>query len=163
MKLIKNGYLFFLFPLFLIVNIFAQDKPDWEGGDPEGCTTITVGRLATYDGSVMTSHTDDSHRTRSWLDMVPAMDHPEGSTVPMYIRKPYDSLAMPTYQHIPIGEIPQVPHTYAYINTAYPSMNQHQLSIGETTFGGRESLQSEDGLIDCQRLCQLMLERTKTI
>lgn len=160
MKLIKNGYLFFLFPLFLIVNIFAQDKPDWEGGDPEGCTTITVGRLATYDGSVMTSHTDDSHRTRSWLDMVPAMDHPEGSTVPMYIRKPYDSLAMPTYQHIPIGEIPQVPHTYAYINTAYPSMNQHQLSIGETTFGGRESLQSEDGLIDCQRLCQLMLERT---
>jgi len=160
MKLIKNGFAVFLLSIFFIVNNFAQDKPDWEGGDPEGCTTITVGRLATFDGSVMTSHTDDSHRTRSWLDMVPAMDHPEGSTVPMYVRKPYDSLAMPTYQHIPIGEIPQVFHTYAYINTAYPSMNQHQLAIGETTFGGRESLQSDEGLIDCQRLCQLMLERT---
>lgn len=160
MKLINNGLVFLLFTALLIVNNFAQDKPDWEGGVPEGCTTITVGRLATSDGSVMTSHTDDSHRTRSWLDMVPAKDHPEGSTVTMYVRKPYDSLAMPTYQHIPIGEIPQVPHTYAYINTAYPSMNQHQLAIGETTFGGRESLQSEEGLIDCQRLCQLMLERT---
>lgn len=160
MKLINIGLVFLLFTALLIVNNFAQDKPDWEGGVPEGCTTITVGRLATSDGSVMTSHTDDSHRTRSWLDMVPAKDHPEGSTVPMYVRKPYDSLAMPTYQHIPIGEIPQVPHTYAYINTAYPSMNQHQLAIGETTFGGRESLQSEEGLIDCQRLCQLMLERT---
>lgn len=160
MKLINIGLVFLLFTALLIVNNFAQDKPDWEGGVPEGCTTITVGRLATSDGSVMTSHTDDSHRTRSWLDMVPAKDHPEGSTVQMYVRKPYDSLAMPTYQHIPIGEIPQVSHTYAYINTAYPSMNQHQLAIGETTFGGRESLQSEEGLIDCQRLCQLMLERT---
>ena len=41
-------------------------------------------------------------------------------------------------------------------------MNQYQVGIGESTFGGREELQSDQGLIDCQRLCQLMLERCKT-
>jgi len=41
-------------------------------------------------------------------------------------------------------------------------MNEHQLSIGESTFGGRESLQSDEGLIDCQRLVRLMLERCTT-
>jgi dipeptidase len=41
-------------------------------------------------------------------------------------------------------------------------MNEHQLAIGESTFGGRKVLQSDEGLIDCQRLCQLMLERCKT-
>jgi dipeptidase len=41
-------------------------------------------------------------------------------------------------------------------------MNQYQLGRGESTFGGREELQSDEGLIDCQRLCQLMLERSKT-
>ncbi|MCF8260624.1 MAG: C69 family dipeptidase [Melioribacteraceae bacterium] len=149
--------------LFLTISAsFAQVKTDWQGGVPDGCTTITVGKLATDDGSVMTSHTDDSHRTRSWLDIMPPMDHPEGSTSTMYKRATSDSLAMPTYKHVPVGEIPQVNHTYGFINTAYPSMNQHQLAIGETTFGGRATLQSDNGLIDCQRLCQLMLERCKT-
>ncbi len=41
-------------------------------------------------------------------------------------------------------------------------MNEHQLAIGESTFGGRECLQSDNGLIDCQRLCMLMLERCTT-
>lgn len=156
----KQKLVFVLLISLLSTLLVAQDKPDWEGGVPEGCTTITVGKLATSDGSVMTSHTDDSHRTRSWLDITHAKDHPEGATTTMYKREPYDSLAMPTYKHTPIGEIPQIEHTYQFINTAYPSMNQHQLAIGETTFGGRESLQSDKGLIDCQRLCQLMLERT---
>ncbi len=157
----KSIFILTIFTL-LTLNLFSQDKPDWKAGVPEGCTTITVGKLASADGSVMTSHTDDSHRTRSWLNIVPAQDYPEGAMMTMYKRVPYDSLAMPTYKHEPIGEIPQVSHTYQYINTAYPSMNEHQLAIGETTFGGRESLQSDKGLIDCQRLCQLMLQRTTT-
>ncbi len=91
--------------------------------------------------------------------MVAAKDYKEGTTTTMYKRTACDSFAMPTYQHTEIGEIPQVSYTYSYINTAYPCMNEKQLAIGESTFGGREELQSDKGLIDCQRLCQLMLER----
>lgn len=152
-----------LFTLSLLLqNIQAQDKSDWMGGVPEGCTSITVGKKASFDGSVMTSHTDDSHRTRSWMDIQPAKNHKVGETCTMYKRSAYDSLAMPTYQHVPIGSIPQVENTYGFINTAYPCMNEKQLAIGESTFGGRDELQSDKGLIDCQRLCQLMLERCTT-
>ncbi|MGM0408394.1 MAG: C69 family dipeptidase, partial [Bacteroidota bacterium] len=49
--------------LFFINLSIAQDKSDWKGGYPEGCTSITVGKKASADGSVITSHTDDSHRT----------------------------------------------------------------------------------------------------
>ncbi len=143
------------------VPVLSQ-HPDWEGGFPDGCTTITAGKGATSDGSVITSHTDDSHRTRSWMDIVPARKHPRGDVMPMYKRVACDSFLMPAYSHIPIGEIPQVRETHQYLNTAYPSLNQYQLGIGESTFGGRDELQSDEGLIDCQRLCQLMLERCKT-
>ncbi|MCF8346762.1 MAG: C69 family dipeptidase [Bacteroidales bacterium] len=147
---------------FFFLNSMYAQRPDWQGGVPEGCTSITAGRLATSDGSVITSHTDDSHRTRSWMDIVPAADHKRNETVTMYKRVPCASFKMPTYKHIPIGEIPQVGHTYQYLNTAYPSLNEKQLAIGESTFGGRPELQSDEGLIDCQRLCQLMLERNAT-
>ena len=151
-----------LLSLFLINFSFSQDKSDWKGGYPEGCTSITVGKTASADGSVITSHTDDSHRTRSWMDIQPAKDHKSGEMVPMYKRSADDSKAMPAYKHEKIGEIPQVEHTYQYINSAYPCMNEKQLGIGESTFGGREELQSNEGLIDCQRLCQLMVERCTT-
>jgi len=143
------------------VALIAQ-HPDWEGGYADGCTTITAGKAATADGSVITSHTDDSHRTRSWMDITPARKHSRGAASTMYKRVACDSFMMPTYSHIPIGEIPQVKKSYHYLNTAYPSMNQYQVGIGESTFGGRKELQSDEGLIDCQRLCQLMLERCKT-
>ncbi len=157
----------YLLAFLLILNLvpfssIAQDLPDWEGGFPDGCTTITVGKMASDDGSVFTSHTDDSHRTRSWMNIIPAKDHKEGSVVPMYKRMIDTSRAMPAYKHDKIGEIPQVNHTYAFLNTAYPSLNEHQLGIGESTFGGRSELKSDKGLIDCQRLCQLMLERCTT-
>jgi len=154
---ILTGILISVFSFFV-----TAQKPDWEGGVPEGCTSITAGRLATADGSVITSHTDDSHRTRSWMDIIPAAMHKNGEMVTMYKRVACDSFRMPTYKHIPIGEIPQAMQTYQYLNTAYPSLNEKQLAIGESTFGGREELQSDEGLIDCQRLCMLMLERTAT-
>ena len=69
----------------LTISVMAQ-HPDWEGGYADGCTTITAGKEATADGSVITSHTDDSHRTRSWMDMTPAMKHPKGATTSMYKR-----------------------------------------------------------------------------
>ncbi|MCD4790310.1 MAG: C69 family dipeptidase [Bacteroidales bacterium] len=157
-------YFLFLSVAFLIsLSGYSQiDKSDWVGGYPDGCTSITVGKKASVDGSVFTSHTDDSHRTRSWIDIQPPKDYKPGSTTPMYKRVACDTFAMPTYSHNIIGEIPQVGHTYGYINTAYPCMNEKQLAIGESTFGGRDCLQSDSGLIDCQRLCQLMLERCST-
>ncbi|MCD4794919.1 MAG: C69 family dipeptidase [Bacteroidales bacterium] len=148
--------------ILLSTNLSSQDKSDWAGGVPEGCTSITVGKNATTDGSVITSHTDDSHKTRSWMDIVPARDYKKGDVTSMYKRTSTDTFAMPAYKHTPIGNIPQVKHTYAFLNTAYPSMNEHQLAIGESTFGGRDELQSDECLIDCQRLCQLMLERCTT-
>jgi dipeptidase len=159
----KTVFIYSFFFVLSIHNLFAQvDKSDWIGSFPEACTSITVGKLASIDGSVMTSHTDDSHRTRSWMDIQQGGKHKAGETVTMYKRVACDSFAMPTYAHNPIGEIPQVKETYGYINTAYPSMNTKQLAIGESTFGGRECLQSDAGLIDCQRLCMLLLERSRT-
>ena len=153
----------FLIPIFFTVSVLSWSQhPDWEGGYADGCTTITAGKKATVDGSVITSHTDDSHRTRSWMDVIPAQKHDRGESVTMYKRVPCDSFAMPTYAHEAIGSIPQVKETYQFLNTAYPSMNQYQVGIGESTFGGREELQSDSGLIDCQRLCRLMLERSKS-
>ncbi len=135
---------------------------DWEGGRPDKCTTIMVGKNASADGSVITSHTCDSHRTPSWMDIQPARQHKKGSEVTLVKRANEDSLAMPLYKYIPTGNIPQVEKTYGYINTAYPCMNDQQLAIGESTFGGRESLQSDQGLIDCEQLVQLMIERCAT-
>jgi dipeptidase len=161
----------FIFSISLIYLLFSfntlsqdleETKFDWEGGYPDGCTTIMVGKLASFDGSVMTSHTDDSHRTRSWMDIVPAMKHKPGETVTMYKREKDDTKKMPTYNHVPVGEIPQVDYTNGYINSAYPCINDKQLAVGETTFGGKEVLKSDKGLIDCQRLIKLMLERTST-
>ncbi len=137
-------------------------KQDWEGGIPDGCTTVAVGKLASFDGSVMTSHTDDSHRTRSNLDIVPAMRHDSDELVTLYKRGIDDTQKMPAYSNIPTGQIPQIDYTFGYINTAYPCINDQQVAIGETTFGGREELRTDKGLIDCQRLCMLMLERGRT-
>ena len=155
--------------IFIYITANAQNpqtnnnsKPDWEGGYPDGCTTVAVGKLATFDGSSMTSHTDDSHRTRSNLDIVPPMQHENNEQVTLYKRENDDTQKMPTYKKVPTGKIPQIEYTNGYINTAYPCINDHQVAIGETTFGGREELKSDAGLIDCQRLCMLMLERGKT-
>ena len=144
-------------------SLLWSQRPDWEGGYADGCTTITAGRGATADGSVITSHTDDSHRTRSWMDVIPAQKHGRDEFVTMYKRVACDSFKMPSYAHEPIGKIPQVKETYQFLNTAYPSMNQYQVGIGESTFGGREELAiGQSDLIDCQRLCKLMLERSKS-
>lgn len=152
-----------VFAFTILGSAYSQvDKSDWIDGFPEGCTSITAGIMATSDGSVITSHTDDSHRTRSWMDIVPQMTHNRNDVVTMYKRVADDSKVMPTYRHDRVGEIPQVRKTNGYINTAYPCMNDQQLGIGESTFGGRPELQSDEGIIDCQRLIKLMLERTST-
>lgn len=140
----------------------SQSRPDWEGNYPDGCTTITVGKNASADGSVITSHTCDSHRTRGYMGLMPSKVIPEGEMEQMVKRMPNDSLAMPTYKYVPTGYIPSVPQTYGFINTAYPAMNEHQLAVGESTFGGRDELQSSNGLIDCQQIIHIMMQRCRT-
>lgn len=141
--------------LFCQVALALTDRSD-------GCTTITVGKKASLDGSVMTSHTLDDHRATSAMEIQPARDHAPGEKMPLFKIADCDTTAMPSYAQVHIGEIPQVPHTYGYINTALPCMNEVQLAIGESTFGGREELQSDAGLIDLWRLVPLLLQRCHT-
>lgn len=161
--LLKRCMVCFVFISALGKAATPADKPDWESDYPDGCTSVTVARQASADGSVMTSHTCDSHRSRSWLDIQPPRKYSPNAMAAIVKRQPYDSLAMPTYRHVKVGEIPQVRSTHGFINTAYPCMNDHQLAIGESTFGGRKTLHEPDkNLIDCQQLVRLMLERCTT-
>jgi len=139
-----------------------RDSEDWVDGYPDGCTSITVAKKASDGGWVSTSHTCDSHRTRAWIDITAQDTHKKGDVITTVKRTKDDTQAMPSYKHIPVGDIPQVEKTFGYINTAYPCMNQYQLAIGESTFGGRESLRSDNGLIDCQQLIHLLMQRCKT-
>jgi dipeptidase len=145
------------FPLFAQ---YTDEEPDY-GME---CTTITVGKKASADGSVMTSHTDDSHRSRTNILIESAKDHEKGERQTLYKRQwaPRKTGEMARYENIPIGDIEQASHTYQFLNTAYPCVNEKQLAIGESTFGGRAELKSDSGLIDCQRLCMLMLQRCST-
>jgi dipeptidase len=110
----------------------------------------------------MTSHTCDSHRTGSSVVAVPRARHPRGSTVLLTRRTDDDDGPMQRYGREPTGQIPQVAETYAYVAPAYAAMNEFQVGIGESTFGGREELKSEKGLIDCETLTRLMLERARS-
>ena len=150
------------FAIFLLPCLSFSQTDETFGGINDECTTITMGKKATNDGSVRTSHTDDSHRTRSNIFVTHAKTHPADATITMYKRGACDTTKMRTYRNDSIGVIPQVRNTFAYLNTAYPCLNEKQLAIGESTIGGRKELVSENGLIDCQRLCTLMLERCST-
>ncbi len=126
------------------------------------CTSIMVGKKASTDGSVMTSHTCDSHRTGSHILVVPRVKHEKGSEILLTRRSDDDSGPMQRYGRQPTGKIPQVAETWGYLAPAYACMNERQLAIGESTFGGREELVSDKGLIDCETLTRLMLERAAT-
>ena len=126
------------------------------------CTSIMVGCLASTDGSVMTSHTCDSHRTGSGIVVVPHAKHAPGSVVALTKRCDDDTGPMPRYGRTPTGSIPQAGETFGYLAPAYACMNERQLAIGESTFEGREELVSDKGLIDCETLTRLMLERAAT-
>ncbi len=151
---------FSLYTLAILASAKSQTENYSDRSD--GCTTITVGKKASFDGSVMTSHTMDGHRDRVWVDIVPAKDHPIGAKKTIMKRIDIDTTAMPSHLWSPAGEIPQVAHTYSYVNTTVRCINDQQLAMGESTFGGRSSLSSEAGLIQYEVLSELLLERCKT-
>lgn len=127
----------------------------------DGCTTITVGRLASVDGSVMTSHTADSHRGHTWIGVVPHKKHERGSQCPIYkSHENWETLDTPDKEIA--GYIPQVEETYGYIFAWYGIINEHQLAVGESTFTGRKELMSEKGMFNCYELSRLISERCRT-
>lgn len=162
-KIYNMKYLVTLSLTLCLLTAFAQPQVDpiTEGME---CTSITIGKRASADGSVMTSHTDDSHRSRTNMLVETAKDHQPGETQMLYKRlwAKNEPGKMARYEDVPVGTIPQAAHTYQFLNTAYPCVNEKQLAIGESTFGGRAELKSDSGLIDCQRLCMLMLQRCTT-
>lgn len=129
--------------------------------DGNGCTSIMVGRLASVDGSVITCHTCDGNY-RQWLNVVPRRKNATGATNKIYEGKLHTETPEDMRGVILKGEIPEVPETYAFLNTAYPCLNEHGLAIGETTIGGREELYNPEGMFLIEELERIMLERCKT-
>lgn len=117
--------------------------------DSSACTNLIAGKGATTDGSVMMSYSADSHNLFGFLHHSPAARHPKGA-----MRKitDWDSGK-------PLGEIPQVAETYNVVG----NMNEHQLAIGESTWGGREELADTTGqsVMDYGSLIYVTLERAR--
>jgi dipeptidase len=123
------------------------------------CTSIPVGKDASVDGSVMTTHTCDG-----WYDarlvVVPGQTFEPGVMTPIY--KNICILTRPDKELIKVGEIPQVEKTYTYYHIGYPFMNENQIMIGETTFGGRSEFENGDAWMMIEQLEDLGLARAKT-
>ena len=132
----------------------AQDN-EYEGLD---CTSIAVGRLASADGSVITSHTCDG-KSRTWATMEPAAKHPKGTMHPVYKWTRRTAFLGDTTGVRLAGEITEARRTFAYLNTAYPSLNEKQVAIGETTFSGPDTLRSGNGIFMVEELCRIALQR----
>ena len=111
------------------------------------CTNFIVGKDASADGSTMISYAADSYSFYGYLHFAPAADHPAGSMREVIN---WDNGK-------PLCSIPEVPHTYNVVGNT----NEHQLTVGETTWGGREELWDTLG-IDYGSLIYIALERCKT-
>lgn len=116
----------------------------------EGCTNLIAGKKATTDGSVMVTYAADSHTLYGMLTHTPAAKHAPGT-----MRK-----VIEWDTNKPLGEIPQPAETYNVVG----NMNEYQVCIGESTWGGRPELVDTTGksIIDYGSLIQIALERSKT-
>lgn len=123
------------------------------------CTMIVVGKDASVDGSVMTTHTCDG-----WYDsrlfVIPGGTHEPGTMVPIYKDMLHADRTTPAVR----GEIPQVGETYTAFLIGYPFMNEHQVMMGEHTFGGRREYNSSStpALFYIEQLQLIGLQRGKT-
>jgi len=113
----------------------------------DACTSLIAGKDATTNGSTMITYAADSHILYGELYNQPATDHAKGD-----MRKvvDWDSQRL-------LGEIPEVEHTYATIG----NMNEHGLTISESTWGGRPELEGS-GMVDYGSLIYITLQRAKT-
>ena len=112
------------------------------------CSNLIVGKKASFDGSVMVSYNADDYGMFGHLCHYPAGTHPKGSMRQIY---DWDS-------GVYHGEIEEAPVTYNVIG----NINEFQLSIGETTYGGREEMVDSTGILDYGSLIYVTLQRAKT-
>jgi len=112
------------------------------------CTNFIAGKNATTDGSVVVTYAADSHTLFGELYRFPAAEWPEGSWL--------DITEWDTGK--PLGRIPQVAKTYSVIGNT----NEYQVTIGETTFGGREELVDTTAIMDYGSLIYVALQRSKS-
>ena len=161
----KSRWLFAFFFLAVSIGLLSLSQrptPTNPWDEPElGCTSILAGRLATTDGSVMTAHTCDGNY-RQWVNIVPHAQHYEGGTAKVYMGKMHTETSTDPQNITEKGEVPDVKETYAFLNTAYPCMNEHQLAIGETTIGGKKELFNSSGVFMIEEIERLLLERCTT-
>jgi dipeptidase len=161
----KTSFLFIVYSFVFVaaVSLAAAERPapkPWPS-EWDSCTSIQVGRLATVDGSVITCHTCDGPY-RNWLNIVPRQKWPDKAVNKIYSGKMHTETPADLKGILQTGEIPQVPETYQFLNTAYPCLNEHGLAIGETTIGGRQELVNSEGMFMIEEVERLMLERCKT-
>jgi dipeptidase len=115
----------------------------------DACTNLIVTKGASKDGSVMITYAADSHVRYGALAFYPAADHPKGAMLDIIH---YENGKL-------TGQIPEVPHTYSVIGL----MNEHQVALGETTWGGLKDLHDQPGaFLDYGSLMKIALQRSKT-
>lgn len=116
--------------------------------ESSACTNLIVGKKASVDGSVLVSYNADDYGMFGHLCHYPAGTHKKGE-----MRKIFD---WDTGEYH--GEIPEATVTYNVIG----NINEFQLSIGETTYGGREEMVDTTGILDYGSLIYVTLQRAKT-
>ncbi len=115
----------------------------------DGCTNFLVTKGASADGSVMITYAADSHTLYGELYFWPAKNWQAGSVL--------DVVEWDTGKFL--GKIEQVPHTYSVVG----NINEHQVAIGETTYGGREELAKQPGaIVDYGSLMYIALQRSQS-
>lgn len=113
-----------------------------------GCTNFLITKGASTDGSTMITYAADSHVLYGELYFRPAADYPEGAIFEVY---EWDTGKF-------LGKIKQVKHTYSVVG----NMNEFQVAIGETTYGGRSELRNREGILDYGGLMYISLQRAKS-
>ena len=131
-----------------LLSLAAITLAGWSAA--EACTNLLVGKNASVDGSTIITYAADSHTLFGDLQYIPAADHAPGEMRQII---DWDSGK-------PLGAIPEVAHTYAVVG----NMNEHQVTIAESTWGGREELWDTTGnsIIDYGSLLYIALQRSKT-
>ncbi len=138
----------------------------------EACTVIMVGKNASTDGSVMTTHTCDCGICDWTFRRVPAADHKPGDvrriyhvdqfgTIPPEQGLKWDRVFRDNFAGL---EIPEVPHTHGYLHGAFGYMNDRQVSIGESTIGCQPKMENSTPVakFDITMLTLLAMERAST-